>query len=181
MEKENHKEARKAVFIIFFAFMTTGCLFFGGCRFFSDYSNESLFSDDVSSVCLEMFDNQSFHRGVEYDLTDALSKRIESQAGYKIVSNKDRAESILSGQIVSVGKSSLGSERKTGRSIENEIRLTAIVNWKNLRTGRLLIDNQTVSAAANFSQWQNQGQEYGAAIAANKLAQKIVELMEKQW
>jgi hypothetical protein len=29
------------------------------------YSDESLFPRDVSTVCLRMFDNQSFRRGVE--------------------------------------------------------------------------------------------------------------------
>ncbi|MHC4194869.1 MAG: hypothetical protein ACYSQZ_02795, partial [Planctomycetota bacterium] len=72
-------------------------------------------------------------------------------------------------------------ERETGRALEKDVELRAVVNWKNLKTGELLIDNAVVNASASYSEWQRQGFRYGAALAANKLAQRIVELMEKEW
>jgi len=45
----------------------------------------------------------------------------------------------------------------------------------------LLIDNQSVSASGSYSELQNQGFKYASSIAANKLAQRIVELMEQEW
>jgi hypothetical protein len=128
-----------------------------------------------------MFDNRSFHRGVEYELTDALAKRIEAQTPYKIVSSTDCADTVISGQIVSIAESVLTVERQTGRALEKQLQLRAVVNWKNLKTGELLIDNGSVSAEATFSQWQNQGFSYASALAANNLARRIVELMEKEW
>jgi len=147
----------------------------------SGYSNESLFPEDVGSVYVEMFDNRSFRRGVEYELTDALAKRIEAETPYKIISRRDHADTVISGQIVQVSESALTSERQTGRALEKEVQLRAVVNWKNLKTGELLIDNRSVSASATFSEWQNQGFRYASALAANNLAQRIVELMEKEW
>ena len=147
----------------------------------SGYSDESLFPQDVRSVYVEMFDNRSFWRGVEYELTDALAKRIEADTPYKIISSRDRADTLISGQIVGVSESELTSERETGRALEKELQLRVVVNWKNLKTGDLLIDNQAVAASASFSEWQNQGFNYASALAANNLARKIVELMEKEW
>jgi len=157
------------------------CLGFCGCTEISGYSNESLFPREVSSVCLEMFDNQSFRRGVEYELSDALAKRIEAETPYKIISSRDRADSIINGQIVSIDESVLSIEREVGRALEKEVQLTAVVSWKNLKTGELLIDNQSVSASATFSEFQKQDFSYASALAANNLAQKIVELMQKKW
>jgi len=157
------------------------CLFFCGCVDISGYSNESLFPQEVSSVCLEMFDNQSFRRGVEYELSDALAKRIEAETPYKIISSPDRADTVISGQIVSIDESVLSMERELGYALEKEVQLTAVVNWKNLTTGELLIDNQSVSAQATFSEFQMQDFSYASALAANNLAQKIVELMQKKW
>ncbi len=151
---------------------------FSGC---TGYSNESLFSQDISSVCLQMFDNQTFRRGIEYELSDALAKRIEAQTPYKIISSRDRADTVISGQIVSIGESALSTEREMGRVMETEVQLHAVVNWKNLKTGELLIDNQTVSAEATYSPYQKQDFSYASALAANNLARKIVELMEKGW
>jgi len=59
--------------------------------------------------------------------------------------------------------------------------LKAVVTWKNLRTGEILIDNKTVAASAAFSEWQSQSFTYGATLAANLLAEKIVEQMESGW
>jgi len=163
------------------ALIVAACLGFCGCSGLGGYSNESVFPQDVTSVYVEMFDNQSFWRGVEYDLTDALAKRIEAQTPYKIISSRDRADTVISGQIVTVNQTVLSAERETGRALEKEVVLQAVVNWKNLKTGALLIDSKTVSASATYSEWQNQGFGYASSLAANKLAERIVELMEKQW
>ncbi len=152
-----------------------------GCAALKGYSNKSLFPGNVKSVCLEMFDNQTFWRGIEYELSDALSKRIETETPYKILSDRNRADAVISGQIVSIGESALTTERETGRILEKEVELVAVVNWKNLNTGQLLINNQTVSSSASYSEYQMQDFKYGSSLAANKLARKIVELMEQKW
>jgi len=95
--------------------------------------------------------------------------------------DRNRADSIISGQILSVGQSVLSLEREVGRALEKEIDLQAVVNWKNLKTGELLIDNRSVAATATYSQFQSQSLAYASALAANNLAERIVELMEKQW
>lgn len=147
----------------------------------SGYSSESLFPEEVRSVYVEMFDSQSFRRGVEYELSDALAKRIETETPYKIISSRDRADTVISGQILSIGESWVSTEREVGRALEKEVEVRAVVNWKNLKTGELLIDNQSVSASASYSEWQNQSFRYASTLAANNLARRIVELMEKEW
>jgi len=152
-----------------------------GCAVLSGYSNESLFPRELDSICLEMFDNQSFRRGVESEISDALSKHIEVDTPYKIVSSPDHADTVISGQIVSIAELSLTTERETGRILEKEVELQAIVNWKNLKTGELLIDNELVSASASYSEYQQQNFKYASSLAANTLARKIVEMMERKW
>ncbi len=152
-----------------------------GCAGLAGYSNETLYPDDIRSVRLAMFDNRSFRRGVEYVLSDALAKRIEVETPYKIVSSRDRSDSVISGQLVSVSESILTIEREVARPLEKEVALTAAVNWKNLNTGRMMINNETVTASASYSEFLNQDFTYASTLAANKLAQKIVELMENKW
>ena len=174
--KNNHFGAGRGVFILVLC-----ALNFCGCAEMGGYSNQSLFPQDVDTIYLEMFDNQTFRRGTEYELTDALSKRIEVETPYKIVSNRDRADTIMSGQIVSIGETALSTERQTGRILEKEVQLTARINWKNLKTGDLLIDNISLSANASYSEYQQQDIKYASNLAANNLARKIVELMEVKW
>ncbi|MHC4584695.1 MAG: LptE family protein [Planctomycetota bacterium] len=180
--KDNHFSAGRGIFILVFSCILMLCtLVFCGCAGLNGYSNQSLFPQDIETVYLEMFDNQTFRRGSEYELSDALSKRIEVETPYKIVSSRDRADTIISGQIVSIGESALSTERETGLILEKEVMLTALVNWKNLKTGDLLIDNLSLSATANYSEYQQQDIKYASNLAANKLARKIVGLMEVKW
>jgi hypothetical protein len=156
-------------------------LLVGGCGASTGYTSASLFPSDVNNVYLEMFDNRSFRRGIEFSLTDALAKRIEVDTPYKIVSNRDRADSVMSGQIVLAGESILTIERDIGRALEKEVVLTAVVNWKDMKTGKLMINSRTVTASASYSDFQGQDFAYASAIAANKLARYIVQLMENPW
>jgi hypothetical protein len=149
-----------------------------GC---AGYSSESLYPGDIRSVYVEMFDNRSFRRDVEYTLSDALVKHITAQTPYKIVSDMNRADSVIGGQLVTVNESILTLEREIGRPLEKEVVLRAVVNWKNLQTGRLMMNNQTVVATASYSEFLGQDFTYASAVAANKLARKIVERMENKW
>ncbi len=156
-------------------------VFLGGCGPSTGYTNASLFPSDVNNVYLEMFDNRSFRRGIEFTLSDALAKRIEVDTPYKIVSDRDRADSVMSGQITLAGESILTIERDIGQALEKEVILTAVVNWKNMKDGKLMINSRTVTATASFSEFQRQDFVYGSGVAANKLAQTIVELMKNPW
>ena len=161
-----------------YALMACALMTLAGC---AGYSNTCLYPKDVRTVYVEMFDNQSFRRGIEFELTDALAKRIEAQTPYKIVTNRDKADTVISGQIVQAKESVLTTERQIGRALEKNVELRAVVSWKNLRTGELLIDNKTVSASASYSEWQSQSFAYGSTLAANSLAERIVELMGSGW
>ena len=179
MSKKNQlKSCRTFALLCFYSLIL---LAFSSCNKMGSYSTKSLFPADVQSIYVEMFDNQSFRRGVEYELTDALAKRIEATTPYKIVSNRNLADTIISGQIIDVGESVLSTERQTGRAMEKEVQLRAEVSWENLKTGELLLDSRSVYASATYSQWQSQGFGYASTLAANNLAKKIVELMENEW
>ncbi len=167
-----------AVKVLLIILLTSICFGLVGCE---GYSAQPLFNDEVTSVYVEMFDNKGFERGVEYKVTDALAKRIEAETPYKIVSSRDRADTVISGYIAPAGKGILSMERETGRPMEKQLVLTAVVNWKNLKTGEMLLEEKQASASASYSHWQSQGIEYGSALAANKLAERIVELMEMPW
>lgn len=146
-----------------------------------DYSNQWIFPDDVSSVYVEMFDSTSLRRGFEYSLTDAIAKQVEASTPYKIVSDRNLADTVLSGQITSIGNGTLAMDRETGRNLENEAYVYVNVSWQNLKTGQMLINSEIVSASASFSTFLDQDFDYGAAVAVNRAAKKIVERMQTKW
>ncbi len=152
-------------------------LFFAGC---SGYSSRSLYPEDIKSVYIEMFENTTFWRDIEYDLTDAVAKRVEADTPYKIISDRNKADTILSGKIAGVSNSPLTLEPETGRPLETQAEVFASFTWKDLRTGQYLAQD-TISATASFSNFQDQGFDYASKVAANKLAERIVEQMQVGW
>ena len=173
IKRKNHFFTACGLFSIFAVMLTAG-----GCL--KGYSNESLYRNDISTVYVEMFDTSSYRRGVEVDFTGALCKRIELETPYKIVSDRNRADSVISGNIA-ITNSTLSLERETGRALENEMEVSADVSWKNLRTGELIMENESATATVAFSKPMNQGENYSTVQAANRLAKKVVELMQKDW
>ena len=144
------------------------------------YANDWLYPQDVQTV-YEMFDTQSFRRGHEYVLTDAICKRIESETPYKIVSDRDAAETVLSGQLGAIRSSVLARDRFSGRSLENEAQVIVTVSWKNLETGELLINGEKANASATYSSQLGQDFDYAAKVAVNRAAERVVELMQTKW
>jgi hypothetical protein len=169
--------------IIFFFGTVSSLFLLSGCGQggFSGYSNSSLYPREISTVYVEMFDSQSFRRGHEYDLTDAICKRIETDSPYKIVSDRNTADSVLSGMITSIGNQNISIERNTGRIFENRAHVVVRVQWRNLKNNEILIENETVNASASYSIFVGQSFEYSSKVAVNRAAEKIVELMQKKW
>ena len=149
-----------------------------GAGGFSGYNNGWPYTEEVNTIYVKMFDSRSFRRGHEYELTDAICKRIEAQTPYKILSDPDRADSVLTGQILNIGRSVLTYERNTGKSLEHEARIVVQFTWQNLKNNDMLIDNETVTAAASYSNFLDQNFEYGSRAAVNQAAKKLVDKMQ---
>lgn len=177
------KYIKKSISIFFvFAVISVLC-FISGCGQggFSGYSNSWLHPQEISTVYVEMFDSQSFRRGHEYVLTDAICKRIETDTPYKIVSDRNIADSVLSGKLLSIGLGNISMERNTGRIFENRTYARVLVRWQNLKTNEIMIDNESVYATAESSVFVGQGFDYSSKVAVNRAAEKIVELMQIKW
>jgi len=65
----------------------------------SGYQWRSLYREDVKTVAVPIFQNKSFRRGVEFQLTQALVQQIEAKSPYKVVP-KERADTVLDGEII---------------------------------------------------------------------------------
>jgi hypothetical protein len=144
------------------------------------YQNSWVYPDDVKTVYVEMFDTTGFRRGYEYELTDAICKMIESRTPYKIVSDRSKADSILSGDL-GIGVGVLATDPYTARPLEKETMVNVSVTWKNLKTGQLLVDRDIVYASTSYSPQLGQTIDYSIGRSVNEAAQKVVEQMQTPW
>ena len=77
------------------------------------YTQTELFNTEYQSVAVPIFQNKTFYRGVELDLTEALIKEIELRSPYKVVATRT-AQTVLEGQIVSISQRPLSNTREGG-------------------------------------------------------------------
>lgn len=150
----------------------------GGCG--QGYQNSWLYPEEVQTVYVEMFDTTGFRRGYEFELTDAICKMVESRTPYKIVSDRGRADSLLTGNL-GIGVGVLATDPYTARPLEKETVVNVNVTWKNLKTGQLLVDHATVYASNSYSPQLGQTIDYSLARSVNEVAQKVVEQMQTPW
>src|SRR5690606_6893753 len=83
-----------------------------GCTAGGDYTWGSLYREDVSSVAVPIFTNTTFERGIEFRLTRAVAQQIETRTPWKVTDRRS-ADTILEGEIISVGSQPISRDRFT--------------------------------------------------------------------
>ncbi|MHC4981189.1 MAG: LPS assembly lipoprotein LptE [Planctomycetota bacterium] len=81
------------------------------------YAFASPYPEGMRTVAVNVFENDTYERGVEFEFADALVKEIEARTPYKVTSAK-RADTILTGRIRNVERDQLSKSRVTGLSEE---------------------------------------------------------------
>ena len=145
------------------------------------YSSQSLYRTDIHTVYVEMFESESFRRGVEYELTRALAQQIELKTPYKVVSDRRKADTIMYGSIDRISENTLLQQRELDRPLANEVILVATVTWQDRRDGALILDGQKIRVAGDYIALLGAGRDSAAKEASNEAAVRIVEAMQKIW
>src|SRR5262249_42619491 len=68
------------------------------------YTSHPPYDLSIATVRVPIFKNLSFRRGLEFDLTRAVVREIESKTPYKVVSGDCPADTELSGTIINLTK-----------------------------------------------------------------------------
>ena len=158
-----------------------------GCAAYR-FGNQSLYTCDVQTVHVPVFQSNSFRRNLGERLTEAVVKEIELQTPFKVVSS-DRADSVLTGRIISDTKRNLVLNTDgEPRVLEADFQIQ--VNWTNRKgdqvSGRPIAvavpaDMFSVNVNSNFVPEGGQSISTAQQAAIKKLAVQIVEQMQTGW
>jgi len=160
-------------------------------------TSESIWRDDVQSITIEVFKNNTLIPGIERDLVSALEHEILSRTTYSIAS-RNRADTILSGTIQKQNTQGISRSRETRLLNEALATTTISFEWRNQNTGELISGSRAISASGlftpsrsraysnnEFNTTDNIARGEPAAIgqfeAASDLARQIVDQMEAPW
>ncbi|MBS0205334.1 MAG: LptE family protein [Planctomycetes bacterium] len=145
------------------------------------------FNPDIKTVSVPIFENDTFRRGLEYQLTEAVQKRIQTGSPYRLARGND-ADTRLTGRIVQTRKDVLG-ENANDDPRQLQFSIMVRVTWENLRTGEIIAQNEIpvapeavpLIAQAGFAPELGQSQATAIQTVVNQLAKQVVNMMEVTW
>lgn len=148
------------------------------------YTMGNLHRKGIKTVAVNMFTRSKdiYRRDIEMRLTEAVIKRIELDTPYK-VTTKPRADTLLEGTLEIISQQVMNTNPDTGDARELEMVITASIQWKDLRSGKIILKRQNIRAACPYIPHAPFNEDFfkGSEGAINRLAERIVEKMEKDW
>src|SRR5688572_19176007 len=144
------------------------------------YQWRSLYREDVRSVAVPIFTNKTFRRGVEFALTKSVVNQLEAKSPYKVMP-RERADTILEGQIVDIRLQNLSSDSELAIPQEQLYVLTVDFLWKDLRTGRILVQRKNFQQTTTFYPTLGEGEFVGSQQNVERLATGIVQELQANW
>lgn len=148
----------------------------------SGYSFEPVYSSDVRSISVPIWENRTYYARAELDLTEALVKQIQRTTPW-VVSRSGVAETTLEGAITDIRLETLSIDRTSGLVQEQGVRYTVEFTWKDNRTGQELVRRADYDGYAAFVPSLGVGErlEIGQAGAVEVLARDIVSELRTRW
>lgn len=143
------------------------------------YTSKALGPQNVRSVHVPVFDNRTFRRGLEFQLTAAIKNELLHKSDLRIA-DREVADTELTGEIVDVREHVL-LEDLNDDVVETSITVTVDVVWRDLRSGRAILDRRGVSDTAELIALRGENVGTATEEAFRDLAERIVELLEEDW
>ncbi len=146
------------------------------------YRHAELYPAGYTTVAVPVFGNQTFERGVAYDLTEAVIKEIEQRTPYK-VADAARADTLLRGTVTAVRRRQLSRTPIGGLPQEVEIEVTIDFDWQDQRRGETLVSERGFTAIGRYVPTQPVGEDFtrGQQAAADRVAQDVVASLRSPW
>lgn len=101
------------------------------------YTTRPNYDTNIHTVYVPIFKNKTLYRGLEFDLTRAVVREIESKTPFKVESDCNKADTELLGTVVTLTKNILNLNQ-LNEVREAETVLGVEVIWRDRRTGEIL-------------------------------------------
>lgn len=164
------------------ALVGVAALFSGvGCGYTTDRAavteTKNANNDRIRSVALDIFETKEFRRGLELQLTEALAKRIEAQTPFKLA-KKNVADTIITGTIKEVRQSTIGRDFRTVRPRETVSTVVIAFQWKDLRTGEVLVDRPNYVQTVDYIPPLGEDFYHASQRAMDRISERMIEELQ---
>jgi lipopolysaccharide assembly LptE-like protein len=145
------------------------------------YSLASTYAQDIRSVSVPIFENTTFFRGMEIELTDAIIKEIQRTTPWVVVQGS--GQTTLTGSITDTQLHNLSTKSGTGLVEEMGVQTTVDFEWRDARTGKVLVSRKAFKAMETFvpARGTSERIELGQHAVVQELARGIVAELRTTW
>jgi hypothetical protein len=155
------------------------------------YGTHSLMREDIKTVHVEFFGNDTYWHGLEVPLTRAIVDEVKLRTPLLLASEKE-ADSVLSGALVDIDESS-NVKDEGNRILIRRLTLKVRFRWRDRLAGVDIVPEQVVTETVQIAptleyeavipprDLDSQRQPTPFGYAFQRMAQRVVERMEKSW
>lgn len=156
-----------------------------GCGYTTDrdaqFRTENTSGRRIRTVAVPIFESREFRRDIELQVTEALKKRIEAETPFKLA-NRDRADTVILGEVMEVRQGTIGRDFVHVRPRETAATLVVRWQWKDLRTGEILVDRPQFIHTVDYIRPVGEDFYHAMQRASNEMAERIVEeMLDDNW
>ena len=152
-----------------------------GCGYTTDRSavmrTKNSKDERIRTVAVDVFGSREFRRGLELQLTEAVQKRLESEGPFKLA-KKERADTLLTGEIREVRQATIGRDFRQVRPRETTDTIVVSFVWKDLRTGEVLVERPNFVQTVDYIRPIGENFYHASQRQMDRLAERIIEQME---
>jgi len=138
------------------------------------------YRSDIRTVYVDMTGSKEFRRDLEFMLTEALKKRINTDTPYRLAP-REKADTILVAEVLEERQAAMAPDFRSRQPREKTLTLAVRVQWKDVRTGRILVDHPALLQAVDYLIPTGETERLAQERAIDRLAGRIVALMYEDW
>jgi hypothetical protein len=134
----------------------------------------------IKTVFVAMAESKEFRRDLEFTLTEYLKKRLATDTPYRLA-DRQNADTILETEVLEERQMAWAPDFETRQPREKQLTLAVRVRWKDIRTGRILVDQPVLLQSADYSLQLGETEAFAQERALDRMAGRIIALMYDDW
>jgi len=142
------------------------------------YSAGPLVPEGVKTIAVPVFDNDTFRREIEVELTRAVAEELTTRTSLRVVGDPDAADMVVRGRIAVFSERVL-ADRERNEVTESSVVVEIVVVLENRAAGTTR--SVTLTTREPYSTIKGQSLASARAEAFENLAEKVVHSLENDW
>ncbi len=142
------------------------------------YAAGPLVPEGVQTVAVPVFDNDTFRREIEVELTRHVARELGARTSLRVIGDPASADLVIRGRIAAFSERVL-ADRERNEVTESSVVIEVVVVLENRTAGTTR--SVTLSTREPYSTIKGQSLASARAEAFENLAEKVVHALEDDW